>query len=65
MSGKERETAITVPSGAVILNLKPDSSSSKSSNMPAIGLLPAATAALASIIVVGAATRRWAALPTV
>lgn len=50
LSGKERETAITVPSGAVILNLKPDSSSLKSSNIPAIGLLPAMAAALASIL---------------
>lgn len=65
LSGKERETAITVPLGAVILNLKPDSSSLKSSYIPAIGLLPAVTTALASIIVIGAETRRWAAVPTV
>jgi hypothetical protein len=50
LSGKERETATTVPSGAVILNLKPASSSLKSSNIPTIGLLPAVTAALASIV---------------
>lgn len=42
--------SITVPSGAVILNLKPDSSSLKSSNMPAIVLLPAKAAASSSTL---------------
>lgn len=40
LSGKARQVAITEPSGPVILNLKFESSSLKSSNLPAMGFFP-------------------------
>jgi len=39
LSGKDWETATTVPSGALSLNLKRVSSSMKSSNIPVMGIL--------------------------
>jgi hypothetical protein len=39
LSGKAHEVAITAPLGPVILNLKLESSSLKSSNIPAMALL--------------------------
>lgn len=65
LSGKAREVAITAPSGPVILNLKFESSSLKSSNIPAMGLLPARPLSPALVLVAGMTARRWAAIRTV
>jgi hypothetical protein len=64
LSGKAREVAITAPSGPVILNLKFESSSLKSSNIPAMGLLPVGPLSPALVLVARMTARHWAAIQT-